>query len=56
LIGAFVVPVIVLVFHGGLDFEQIKMYAPIGAVLFALLGFVFPRLMVKVLFVLTLFQ
>jgi hypothetical protein len=56
LIGTFVVPIIILLFQGSLDFEQIKMYAPIGAVLFALLGFVFPRLMVKVLFVLTLFQ
>jgi hypothetical protein len=56
LIGAFVVPVIVLLFQGGLDFEGIKTYAFIGVALFATAGFVFPRVMEKILFVLTLFQ
>ena len=56
LIGAFVVPIVVLVVAGGLTFEEIKSYAIGGAVLFALLGFLFPKPMEKILFVLTLFQ
>jgi hypothetical protein len=56
LIGTFVVPIAFLVFRGGLDFDQIKMYAFGGAVVFALLGVMFPKPMEKVLFVLTLFQ
>jgi hypothetical protein len=56
LIGTFVVPIIILLFQGGLDFDQIKMYAFGGAGVFALLGVMFPKMMEKVLFVLTLFQ
>ena len=56
LIGTFVVPIVVLVVVGGLAFDEIKSYAIGGAVLFALLGFLFPKPMEKILFVLTLFQ
>jgi hypothetical protein len=56
LIGTFVVPIIILLFQGGLDFDQIKMYAIGGAGVFALLGVIFPKPMEKVLFVLILFQ
>ena len=56
LIGAIVVPIINLLFQGGLDFDQIKMYAIGGAGLFALLGVMFPKPMEKILFVMTLFQ
>ena len=56
LIGVFVVPIVVLVVVGGLTFEEIKQFAMGGAVLFAVLGFLFPKPMEKVLFVLTLFQ
>ena len=56
LIGTFVVPIVVLVVVGGLTFEEIGNYAIGGAVLFAMLGFMFPKPMEKVLFVLTLFQ
>ena len=56
LIGTFVVPIIILLFQGGLDFDQIKMYAFGGAGVFALLGVMFPEAMEKILFVLTLFQ
>ena len=56
LIGAFVVPIVVLMVAGGLTFEEIKQVAMGGAVLFAVLGFLFPKLMEKILFVLTLFQ
>ena len=55
LIGTFVVPVIVLL-SGGLSFEHIGTYALEGAIGFAILGFLFPKPMEKVLFVLTLFQ
>jgi hypothetical protein len=56
LIGIFVVPIIFVLFIGGLDFDQIKMYAIGSAGVFALLGVIFPKPMEKVLFVLTLFQ
>ena len=56
LIGAFVVPILVLVFSGGLNFDEIAQFAKIGAAGFAILGFAFPKPMESVLFVLTLFQ
>ena len=56
LIGAFIVPILVLLFSGGLNFDEIAQFAKIGAVSFAVLGFAFPKLMGHVLFVLTLFQ
>lgn len=56
LIGTFVVPILALLFTGSLESEQIGSYAMGGAVSFALLGFLFPKPMGKVLFVLTLFQ
>ena len=56
LIGAIATPILVLVFSGGLSFEEIGNYAVGGAVCFAILGFAFPKPMVKVLFVFTLFQ
>lgn len=56
LIGTFVVPIVVLVVAGGLTFEEIGNYAIGGAVSFAVLGFLFPEPMEKVVFVLTLFQ
>ena len=55
LIGTFVVPIFVLVVVGDLTFEEIGNHAIGGAVLFALLGFLFSKPMEKVLFVLTLF-
>lgn len=56
LIGTFVVPIVVLVVVGDLTFEEIGNYAIGGAVSFAVLGFLFPKPMEKILFVLTLFQ
>ncbi len=56
LIGTFVVPILVLLFTGSLNFGETGNYAIGGAVLFAVLGLIFPNAMVKVLFVLTLFQ
>ena len=56
LIGTFVVPILALLFTGSLNSEEIGDYAMGGAVLFAVLGFLFPRPMEKILFVLTLFQ
>ena len=56
LIGTFVVPILALIITGSLESEQIGNYAMGGALSFALLGFLFPNLMGKVLFVLTLFQ
>jgi len=56
LIGTFVMPIVVLVVMGGLTFEEIGNYAMCGAVSFALFGFLFPKPMEKILFVLTLFQ
>ena len=55
LIGTFVVPILALIITGSLKSEQIGSYAMGGAVSFALLGFLFPKPMGKVLFVLTLF-
>ena len=55
LIGTFIVPILALIITGSLGSEQIGNYAMGGAVLFALLGFLFPKPMGKVLFVLTLF-
>lgn len=56
LIGTFVAPILVLVFTDGLTFEQIGYDVMGGATLFAVLGFLFPKPMGKVLFVLILFQ
>jgi len=56
LIGAIIVPVLVLLFSGGLDFDAIGSLAIGGAVGFAIFGFAFPKPMGSVLFVLTLFQ
>ena len=56
LIGTFVVPILALIITGSLESEQIGNYAMGGALSFALLCFLFPDLMGKVLFVLTLFQ
>jgi len=56
LIGAIIVPVLVLLFSGRLDFDDIANFAIGGSVSFAVLGFAFPKPMEKVLFVLTLFQ
>ena len=56
LIGTFIVPILALIITGSLVSEQIGSYAMGGAVSFALLGFLFPKPMGKVLFVLTLFQ
>ena len=56
LIGTFVVPILALIFTGSLESGQIGDYAMGGAISFALLGFLFPEPMGKVLFVLTLFQ
>ena len=56
LIGTFVVPILALIFTGSLESGQIGNYAMGGAISFALLGFLFPEPMGKVLFVLTLFQ
>ena len=55
LIGAFIVPILVLIITGSLESGQIGNYATGGAVSFALLAFLFPKPMEKVLFVLTLF-
>ena len=55
LIGTFIVPILVLIITGSLGSEKIGNYAVGGAVLFSLLGFLFPKPMGKVLFVLTLF-
>ncbi len=56
LIGTFVVPILALLLTGSLGSEEIGNYAIGGAVFFAVLGFLFPRPMEKVLFVMTLFQ
>ena len=56
LIGTFIVPILALIITGSLESGQIGNYAMGGAVSFALLGFLFPKPMEKVLFVLTLFQ
>ena len=56
LIGTFIVPILALIITGSLESEKIGNYAIGGAVLFALFGFLFPKPMGKVLFVLTLFQ
>ena len=55
LIGIFIVPILALIITGSLGSRQIGDYAMGGAVSFALLGFLFPKPMEKVLFVLTLF-
>jgi len=55
LIGTFIVPILALIITGSLVSEQIGDYAMGGAISFALLGFLFPEPMGKVLFVLTLF-
>ncbi len=55
LIGTFVTPIAVLVFSGGISSEEISTYALGGAIGFAVLGFLFPKPMEKILFVLTLF-
>ncbi len=56
LIGTFVVPMAALIVADGLSFEQIGHYAIGGAAGFAVIGYLFPNPMGKVLFVLTLFQ
>jgi len=56
LIGTFIVPIVALLVIGNLDFNQLGTWAGWGAFAFALLGFVFPKSMEKILFVLTLFQ
>ena len=55
LIGTFIVPILALIITGSLESDEIGNYSIGGAVLFALLGFLFPKPMGKVLFVLTLF-
>ena len=55
LIGTFIVPIWALIITGSLGSENIGNYAMGGAVSFVLLGFLFPKPMGKVLFVLTLF-
>ena len=55
IIGTFVTPIAVLVFSGGITSEEIGTYAFGGAIGFAVLGFLFPKPMEKILFVLTLF-
>ena len=56
LIGTFIVPILALITTGSLGSENVGNYAVGGAVSFSLLGFLFPKPMGKVLFVLTLFQ
>ena len=57
LIGFFVTLIsTALLMSGPLTFEMMGKIAAVGAIFFALFGYVFPKKMEKVLFVLTLFQ
>jgi len=56
LIGTFIVPILILLFSGGLSFDKIGYFAKVGMAIFTILGFAFPKPMGNVLFVLTLFQ